>query len=135
MYILCYFANLLAWLEIIENILIRRSICRYIVSITQDNLKRILFMVSIREISDDKSSISSTRWAFASIVKFDIAIIALTIIAYIVGHFIGKPFDSNLISGVSLLLGVLTGILTTSKIFQGFEPGNKSDNKEELLTE
>lgn len=94
-------------------------------------------MVSIREISDDKSSISSTRWAFASIVKFDIAIIALTIIAYIVGHFIGKPFDSNLISGVSLLLGVLTGILTTSKIFQGFEPGSKSDKEiqEELLTE
>ena len=59
------------------------------------------------------------------------------IIAYIVGHFIGKPFDSNLISGVSLLLGVLTGILTTSKIFQGFEPGSKSnkETQEELLTE
>ena len=66
-------------------------------------------MISIREISDDKSSISSTRWAFASIVKFDI----------------GKPFDSNLISGVALLLGILTGILTTSKILQGFEPTSK----------
>lgn len=94
-------------------------------------------MISIREISDDKSSISSTRWAFASIVKFDIVMIALTIVAYMVGHFIGKPFDSDLISGVSLLLGLLTGILTTSKILQGFEPRSKSDKetKEELLTE
>ena len=42
-----------------------------------------------------------------------------------VGHFIGKPFDDNLISGVALLLGILTGILTTSKILQGFEPTSK----------
>ena len=82
-------------------------------------------MICISEISDDKSSISSTRWAFASIVKFDIAAIASTIIAYMVGHFIGKPFDNNLISGVALLLGILTGILTTSKILQGFEPTSK----------
>ena len=82
-------------------------------------------MISIREISDDKRSISSTRWAFASIVKFDIVMIASTIIAYIVGHFIRKPFDNNLISGVALMLGILTGFLTTSKILQGFEPTSK----------
>lgn len=78
-------------------------------------------MISIRELTDDKSSISSTRWAFVTTIIFDIVIIAISVISYIVAHFIGKPFDSNLISGVALLLGVLTGIVTTSKSLQGFE--------------
>ena len=85
-------------------------------------------MVSIKEIADDKSSISSTRWAFAVTILFDIIIISITVISYIVAHFIGKPFDSNLINGVALLLGVLTGIVTTSKSLQGFE--TKSNDKE-----
>lgn len=82
-------------------------------------------MVSIREIADDKSTISSTRWAFAVTILFDIIIISITVISYIVAHFIGKPFDSGLISGVAVLLGVLTGIVTTSKSLQGFETKNK----------
>ena len=79
-------------------------------------------MISLREIADDSTTLSSTRWAFASIIKFDMAIIALTVIAYIVAHLIGKPFDKDLINGVALLLGLLTGIITTSKALQGFEP-------------
>lgn len=91
-------------------------------------------MVTIREIADDKTTISSTRWAFASVVKFDIIVIAVTIIAYLVGHFVGKPFDTNLISGVALLLGVLTGIITTSKALQGFETkGNDKPSSDENI--
>lgn len=92
-------------------------------------------MITIKDIADNNTSISSTRWAFASIIKFDIAIIALTIIVYIVGHFIGKPFDNDLINGVALLLGVLTGIITTSKALQGFEPKKKEENTEEEIIE
>lgn len=92
-------------------------------------------MVTIRDIADNNTSISSTRWAFASIVKFDITVIALTIIVYIVGHFIGKPFDNDLINGVALLLGVLTTIITTSKTLQGFEPKKKEENTEEKIIE
>lgn len=84
-------------------------------------------MITIKDIADNNTSISSTRWAFASIIKFDIAVIAITIIAYMVGHFIGKPFGSDLINGVALLLGLLTGIITTSKALQGFE--TKKDDK------
>jgi hypothetical protein len=84
-------------------------------------------MVTIREISDDKSSISSTRWAFASIIKFDIAIILITIITGIVGHFLGKPLDSGFYGSVAMLLGILTGFVTTTKALQGFEPKRKSD--------
>ena len=85
-------------------------------------------MVSIRELADNNSAISSTRWAFIIVIIFDIIVISATLIAYIVGHFIGRPFDSNLISGVAVLLGVLTGIVTTSKSLQGFE--TRSNDKE-----
>jgi hypothetical protein len=78
-------------------------------------------MITIRELADDNSSISSTRWAFVTTIIFDIVIISISVIAYIIAHFIGKPFSSNLISGVAVLLGVLTGIITTSKSLQGFE--------------
>lgn len=85
--------------------------------------------MKIKELADDNNSISSTRWAFVTVIKFDIIVIALTIAAYIIGHFIDKPFDGNLISGVSLLLGVLTSIITASKALQGFE--TKTDYKKE----
>lgn len=85
-------------------------------------------MVSIRELADDKSSLSSTRWAFVTTIVFDIIIISISVISYIIAHFIGKPFDSNLMSGVAVLLGVLTGIVTTSKSLQGFE--TKFNDKE-----
>lgn len=85
-------------------------------------------MVSIRELADDKSSLSSTRWVFVITIIFDIIIISISVISYIVAHFIGKPFDSNLISGVAVLLGVLTSIVTTSKSLQGFE--TRANDKE-----
>lgn len=86
-------------------------------------------MISIREIADDNTSISSTRWAFATVIKFDIVVISITILAYIIAHFVGKPFDSGLVSGVAVLLGILTGLTTTSKALQGWEP-EKDKEKE-----
>ena len=88
-------------------------------------------MISIREIADDKTTISSTRWAFATVIKFDIVVIAVTLIAYIVGHFVGKPFDSGLVSGVAILLGILTGLTTTAKSLQGWEPEKDKEKNNE----
>ena len=82
-------------------------------------------MVKIREIADNNSSISSTRWAFAAVVKFDIIAIAVSVVSIIVGHFIGKPFDDTTVKGIALLIGVLTTITGGSKIMQGFEPKEK----------
>ena len=97
-------------------------------------------MISIREIADDNTSISSTRWAFASLIKFDIVIVLITLGAYLTGHFIGKPFDSSLFSGVATLLGVPTGLITASKILQGFEtkkdkPDCSGKREETVITE
>lgn len=87
-------------------------------------------MITIREIADDKTTISSTRWAFATIVMFDIVVIALSILAGIVGHFIGKPLDTSFYGSVALLLGLLTGFSTGAKVAQGWEPQKDKDKED-----
>lgn len=86
-------------------------------------------MISIREIADDKTTISSTRWAFATVIYVDILIITITVISGIVGHFIGKPFDTSFYGSVALLLGVITGIIGTNKALQGWEPEKDKQEK------
>lgn len=86
-------------------------------------------MISLREISDNNSTISSTRWAFGTIVIFDMTVIFIVTVSYIVAHFVKIPFDSSFITGISVLLGIPTGIITTSKALQGFE--TKKNNKGE----
>ena len=86
-------------------------------------------MITVREIADDKTTISSTRWAFAAVVKTDIVIVVVSLLAGLIGHFIGKPISDTFYGQVALLLGILTGIVTTSKALQGFEPHSKGDNE------
>lgn len=85
--------------------------------------------ISIREIADDRTTISSTRWAFASIVKFDIFIIFIVIMVGLVAHFLGKDLGTDFYGSVAMLLGILTGFVSTTKALQGFE--NKKDKKPE----
>lgn len=101
-------------------------------------------IISIREIADDKTTISSTRWAFAAVVKVDIAIIVVILLAALVAHFVPgvEDFDSSFFGSVAMLLGVVTTLVTTGKALQGFEPHSKSDKevsdelqKEETETE
>ena len=77
--------------------------------------------ITLREISSSNTDISSTRWALAVIVLFDVIIIGISIIASIIAHFMGKPFDEGLFGGISLLLGIPTALITGAKITQGFE--------------
>jgi hypothetical protein len=55
--------------------------------------------------------------------------VILIIVCGLIGHFIGKPLDSSFYGSSAMLLGILTGIITTSKSLQGFEP--KKDKKDE----
>ena len=69
-------------------------------------------------------------------IKFDIIVIAITVIAYIVSCFIGNPFDGNFFGGIATLLGILTGLVTTSKALQGFEPHKETQEEaEEIIVE
>lgn len=82
-------------------------------------------MISIRELASNNNDISTTRWAFCNIVRFDIVITAIVVIASIVGHFIGMPIPKELIEGIALLIGTVTTIIGGSKIMQGFEKNEK----------
>ena len=88
-------------------------------------------MITIREIADDKSTISSTRWAFAIIIIVDVIIVMTSVLAGIVGYFIEKPIDTSFYSSVAMLLGVITGITGTTKALQGWEPNKDKKETEE----
>lgn len=77
---------------------------------------------TIRDLADDNTTISSTRWAFATVILFDIVVIALSLLVFVVSHFIGKPIDLAFFDKEVVLLGVLTAMVATTKGLQGFEP-------------
>lgn len=85
---------------------------------------------TIRELADDKTTISSTRWAFATVILFDIVVIALSLLVFVVSHFIGMPIDLAFFDKEVVLLGVLTAMVATTKGLQGFEP--KTDKGEKV---
>ena len=89
--------------------------------------------ITLREIADDKTTISSTRWAFASVVKLDIAVIVVVLLAALVAHFVPgvEDFDGSFFGSVATLLGVVTTLVTTGKALQGFEP--KKDKPHEII--
>ena len=91
-------------------------------------------MISIREISDDNSSISSTRWAFATVITFDMVVIVVSVIAFCLFHFLKRPLDNSFFYAVATLLGVLTTLVVTPKALQGFEPNKDAINKETVET-
>lgn len=77
---------------------------------------------AIRDLADDKTTLSSTRWAFATVILFDIIVIALSLLIFVVSHFIGMPIDLAFFDKEAVLLGVLTAMVATAKGLQGFEP-------------
>lgn len=79
----------------------------------------------IRDLADNNTSISSTRWAFATVILFDIVVIALSLLVFVVSHFIGMPIDLAFFDKEVILLGVLTALVATTKGLQGFEPKDK----------
>lgn len=81
-------------------------------------------MISIRDLADDNTTISSTRWAFATVILFDIVVIALSLLVFVVSHFIGKPIDLGFFDKEVVLLGILTAMVATTKGLMGFEPHN-----------
>lgn len=84
-----------------------------------------MMLKTIRDLADDKTTLSSTRWAFATVILFDIVVIALSLLVFVVSHFIGMPIDLAFFDKEVVLLGVLTAMVATTKGLQGFEPKDK----------
>lgn len=89
-------------------------------------------MVTLKDIADDKTTISSTRWGWALTLIVDVTVICIVVTAGLVGHFINMPITDTFYKSVALLLGVLTGVSGTTKALQGFEPQHKDKDKEEI---
>lgn len=86
--------------------------------------------MNIRELSDDNTNYSTTRYGFVTILRFDIIMIILTFVAFLVCHLIGKPLDDNIFKSLALILGIPTALITTSKSLQGFEPNKDKPHRE-----
>lgn len=78
----------------------------------------------IRKLADDDTTLSSTRWAFATVILFDIVVIALSLLIFVISHFIGMPIALAFFDKEAILLGVLTALVATTKGLMGFEPHN-----------
>lgn len=76
---------------------------------------------TIRKLADDSTTLSSTRWAFATVIIFDIIVISLSLVIFIISHFIGFPIALAFFDKEAILLGVLTTLVATTKGLQGFE--------------
>lgn len=89
-------------------------------------------MISLKDLIDDKTPYSTTRWAFVVILRFAIIMIILAYVTFITFRILGIDTD-GLVSGVSSMLGIVVGLATTAKALQGFE--TKRDHKQELELE
>jgi hypothetical protein len=86
--------------------------------------------MKIKEIADNNSSISSTRWAFVSVIKFDMIIISVTLGIFALFHLIDKPLDNSFFYAVATLLGILTTYLV--KFIGSKIEAMKKENDNEL---
>lgn len=84
-----------------------------------------MMLKTIRKLADNDTTLSSTRWAFATVVLFDIIVISLSLIVFVISHFIGIPIALAFFDKEAILLGVLTALVATTKGLQGFEPKEK----------
>jgi len=92
-------------------------------------------MIFLKELIDNNTPYSTTRWAFIVCVRAGIVLAFLTLIMAIVLLILGKSVD-GLLGGSVALIGVILGIPTTAKALQGFETNRKqeeNDNKEETI--
>lgn len=85
-------------------------------------------MITIREIANNETKISSTRWAFATTIVFDMIMIVLSLAAFLFCNLTGHELDISFLYAVVAMLGVLTGITGTAKALQGFE-NNSGEEK------
>ena len=88
-----------------------------------------MMLKTIRKLADNDTTLSSTRWAFATVVLFDIIVISLSLIIFIISHFIRIPIALAFFDKEAILLGVLTALVATTKGLQGFEPKERKTNR------
>lgn len=85
--------------------------------------------MNIKELSSNKTEYSTVRYAFITVVRFDMIIISVVLLAYIISHLLNKPLDGSLLDKTTMLIGVLTTLITGSKMYQDYNTRSEDDNK------
>ena len=92
-----------------------------------------------RELIDESSSLSTSRWSLITCIEWAIVLSFLSIISVIICHLIGKSLHDGFLGGCGVIIGLIIGIPTVGKTTQSFsEYGNNyfdkfkdKDNNEE----
>ena len=89
-----------------------------------------------RELIDESSSLSTSRWSLITCVEWAIVLSFLSIISVIVCHLVGKSLPDGFLGGCAVIIGVIVGLPTAGKVTQSFsEYGNnyfdKFENKDD----
>lgn len=87
--------------------------------------------MSIKELSSNNTEYSTVRYAFITVVRFDMIIISVVLASYIISSLMNKPLDDSLLDKTTMLLGVITTLITGSKVYQDFSERGKDANKVE----
>lgn len=83
-----------------------------------------------RELIDESSSLSTSRWSLITCIEWAIVLSFLSIISVIVCHLLGKSLPDGFLRGCALIIGVIVGLPTAGKVTQSFsEYGNNYFDK------
>lgn len=89
-----------------------------------------------KELIDESSTLSSSRWSLVTCIRWAIALSILSILSVIVCYIIGKPLPDGFLGGCAIIIGLIVGIPTAGKATQSFsEYGHNyfdKFNKEEI---
>lgn len=93
-----------------------------------------------KELIDESSTLSSSRWSLVTCIRWAIVISILSIISVIVCAIIKKPLPDGFLGGCAIIIGLIIGIPTAGKTTQSFsEYGNnyfdKFNKKEDKSTD
>ena len=78
-----------------------------------------------KELIDESSTLSSSRWSLITCVTWGIILSVMAIIGYIVCALIDKPLSEGFLGGCGLIIGLIVGLPTAGKTTQSFsEYGN-----------
>ena len=89
-----------------------------------------------RDLIDESSTLSSSRWSLVTCIRWAIILSILSIVSVIVCYVVGKPLPEGFLGGCAVIIGLIIGIPTAGKATQSFsEYGNnyfdKFENEED----
>ncbi len=91
-----------------------------------------MFFLTTKDLADDNTPYSTTRWSFVTCTKVAIFLAIASVAAFVTMKILNIDIDEDFLTAVGVLIGIVLGIPTVAKSLQGFE---KRDNKPDENTQ